>query len=128
MEPAAQLTDLVRSAGGQREVARLLGKPHRQVWGWLAGQHHVGPKNRALIDATWRRLPADERHTEALRQYTGRPPALRVLPSRRPLDAALYTEDNLSDAGEGYLVPLEDYGARHAAGALARSRPRKGRR
>lgn len=115
-----QLNDLV-NAYGQREAARRLGKPQRQVWGWLKGEHDIRRSNRAEIQRAWdasRAEPAPPNSPLAVIRH------LRALPGRRPTDARRIDvdEDEHATVG-GAFVLLEDYGARHLAGALARGRP-----
>ena len=136
MNSTAQLDDLVGWLGSQRKVARVLGRPQRQVWGWLAGEHKIQGANRLLIAQAWQGLdeimakPQGNSIIASLVITKERPtfdgPKLRALPTRPSIFEAEEAETYDFEGGEsGYFVPIDDYGARHTSGALAR-RPATG--
>jgi hypothetical protein len=118
-----QLKDLV-AAYGQREAGRRLGKPQRQIWGWLAGEHAIRRANRAAIERAWTAL---QQEPQGIRSAPAVIRHLRALPGRKPADARRTDADDAArePIEEGVYVLLDDYGARHGAGALARSRPQR---
>lgn len=111
--------------GSQRELARLLDRPQRQVWGWITGEHELRRANREIVASVWAQLRAEDPHPTV-----GQEPrvAARVAGARRHLRVVEDVDrpDEVPDAsapgGGGYYLPLEDYGAVHTAGALARTR------
>jgi hypothetical protein len=120
-QTSQQLKDLV-AAYGERGAARRLGKQQRQVWGWLTGEHEVRRSNRATIEHAWKAL---QEAREGVSQLFPAPRRLRALPGRKPTDARRTDTETPEPVDEGVYVLLDDYGARHAAGALARMRPRR---
>lgn len=135
-ETTRKLEDLTRWLGTQREVALFLGKQQRQIWSWLKGEHELREANRVAVADAWERVRrvveqvGDDPTAIALvfRGPARARDARRVLRALPPQNHAVLTEDDDADVAsdqmaEGYFVPIEDYGARHAAGALARTRP-----